>query len=160
MIGSGWQIQSKSKCLSHTEDKTLIKQNILGGFSLVDHIVFSSVFSISILNTLIKPLIKTNQKRAKERSRDQRKFGNNKILGNISVKSIITITSLHIKITLIKNNNYDNNNKWLQKYNSCLVIIAVWYLFCISFTKGVQKAHTWYSNAGRQKDEYRASQKP
>ena len=48
------------------------------------------------------------------------------------------------------------NKEWLLKvHNSCLLIIAVWFLFFIFLTKGVQKAHTWY-RVMRQKEEYQA----
>lgn len=52
---------------------------------------------------------------ARERSRNHQKFqnNNNKILENILLKSNITITSLHFKITLIEDNINDNNKEWL-----------------------------------------------
>lgn len=56
MIGSGWQRLSPSPNGCHKEDKKTPKP--LGLFSLVDHVAVSSVYSILILNTLIKPLIK------------------------------------------------------------------------------------------------------
>jgi len=90
-------------------------KNYFWTFSLADHLAFSSVYSIFIPDTLIKPFNTIpNQKRAMEKSKDQKfQITITHYLGNNSIISSITTTYLHFKITLINENIYDNNKEWL-----------------------------------------------